>query len=71
MLESSQIPPELANELRQRISEIHLVLESIPPEEGLAALAGDGVEVVAERPVAANSADLVGLPRRLFIVHCS
>lgn len=50
---------------------IHLILQRIPPEEGLAALAGDGVEVVAERAVAADTADLGGLPRRLFIVHCS
>lgn len=50
---------------------VYLVFESVPAEEGLATLAGDSIEVIAERPVATDLADLVGFPRRLFIVHCS
>ena len=37
----------------------HAYLEGVAAEEGLARLARDGVEVVAERPVAAHQADLV------------
>lgn len=56
---------------RGRKVKIHLSPQRVPPEEGLAALAGDRVEVVTERAVAADTADLGGLLRRLFIVHCS
>ena len=47
--------------LRKQAADVYLVFESVSPEEGLAALAGEGVEVVPESLVAAHRAQLAAL----------
>ncbi len=51
-------PPPPSLPLRCPLSS-YQSLRGVPPEEGFARLARDGVEVVAERAVAAHAADLV------------
>ena len=41
----------------------YLILERVPPEEGLAGLTGHGVKVTAEGAVATHTTDLVLLVR--------
>ena len=58
---SSELSALTTRPKRPATSISYFGLQRIPPEEGLAALARDGVEVVAEGLVAAHGALLGGL----------
>ncbi len=45
----------------------HLVLARIPPEEGLAALAGENVEISTRRAVATDGADFANCLLRILL----
>lgn len=50
--------------------QIYLVFEGVTSKEGLATLAGYGVEVVAQGTITTDTANFVGFSSRVFIFHC-